>query len=85
MKRLKIHALFLLLVGAAWSAAIASDDLTASGNWTNAANWSLGHVPSTDDLLDYADYVFFGKKLPPEFGRMTYKEETKAFTWDVPK
>jgi hypothetical protein len=45
----------------------------------------VGHVPSTDDLLDYADYVFFGKKLPEEFGKSTYKGETKAFSWDVPK
>jgi hypothetical protein len=45
----------------------------------------VGHIPSTDDLLDYADHVFFGKKLPQDFGKLAYKEETKAFTWDVPK
>jgi len=42
-------------------------------------------VPSTEDLLAYADYVFFKKALPAEFGRMAYKEEKKAFTWDVPR
>ena len=45
----------------------------------------VGHVPSTEDVLAYADYVFSGKKLPPDFGRSTYKEGTKAFSWDVPK
>ncbi len=45
----------------------------------------VGHVPSTPDLLDYADSVFFGKKLPAEFGKLAYKEETKAFTWYAPK
>jgi endo-1,4-beta-xylanase len=45
----------------------------------------VGHVPSTEDLLAYADYVFYAKKLPPDFGKTAYKEETKAFSWDVPK
>jgi hypothetical protein len=45
----------------------------------------VGHTPSTEDLLDYADYVFFGKKLPPEFGKMAYKEDTTAFSWSLPK
>jgi endo-1,4-beta-xylanase len=45
----------------------------------------VGHVPSLDDLLDYADHVFHDKPLPKEFGKLAYKEETKGFTWDVPK
>jgi len=45
----------------------------------------VGHVPSAEDLLAYADYVFFSKALPPEFGKMGYQEETKAFTWGLPK
>lgn len=45
----------------------------------------VGHVPSTEDLLAYADHVFFKKALPAEFGKMAYKEENKAFTWDVPR
>jgi hypothetical protein len=45
----------------------------------------VGHVPSTEDLLAYADYVFFKKALPEEFGKLAYKEEAKAFTWDLPK
>src|SRR5205085_6047950 len=27
----------------------------------------VGHIPSTPDLLDYADHVFFGKKLADDF------------------
>jgi endo-1,4-beta-xylanase len=45
----------------------------------------VGHIPSTEDLLDFADHVFFKKALPAEFGKLPYKEETKGFTWDVPK
>jgi cephalosporin-C deacetylase-like acetyl esterase len=45
----------------------------------------VAHIPSTEDLLDYADHVFFGKKLPEDFGKLAYQEETKAFSWDLPK
>jgi endo-1,4-beta-xylanase len=45
----------------------------------------VGHIPSNEDLLDYADHVFAGKKLSREFGELPYKEETRGFTWDVPK
>src|SRR5262249_45979715 len=45
----------------------------------------VGHVPSLEDLLDYADHVFFNKTLPEEFGKLSYKEEKNGFTWDVPK
>lgn len=45
----------------------------------------VGHIPSTEDLLAYADHVFYNKKLPAEFSKTAYKEETKAFSWDVPK
>src|ERR1041384_4839505 len=46
----KIRALILASFAITSSVASASDDLTASGNWANAANWSLGHVPSADDV-----------------------------------
>lgn len=45
----------------------------------------VGHIPSTEDVLAYADHVFHNKKLPEEFGKLSYKEETKAFSWDLPK
>jgi endo-1,4-beta-xylanase len=45
----------------------------------------VGHVPSNEDLLAYADHVFFHKVLPEEFGKPAYPEETNGFTWDVPK
>jgi endo-1,4-beta-xylanase len=45
----------------------------------------VGHIPSNQDLLDFADHVFFKKPLPEGFGKLPYKEEKKAFKWDVPK
>jgi endo-1,4-beta-xylanase len=45
----------------------------------------VGHIPSSEDLLDYADHVFFKKALPEAFGKLEYKPDPKAFSWDVPK
>jgi endo-1,4-beta-xylanase len=45
----------------------------------------VGHIPSTEDLLDYADHVFRARPLPPEFGKPAYPDEVKTFGWDVPK
>ena len=45
----------------------------------------VGHIPSNDDLLEFADHIFFGKPLSNEFGKLAYAEEKNAFDWDVPK
>ena len=45
----------------------------------------VGHIPSNEDLLDFADHVFFAKPLPEEFGQLPYPRETGAFTWDLPR
>ncbi len=45
----------------------------------------VGHIPSNDDLLDFADHLFSGKPLPADFGKLAYPEETNAFDWDAPK
>jgi hypothetical protein len=45
----------------------------------------VGHIPSNDDLLDFADHVFFGKPLSEEFGKLPYPEEKNGFSWAVPK
>ena len=45
----------------------------------------VGHIPSNEDLLDYADHVFFGKPLTDDFGKLAYPEETRGFDWDVPR
>ncbi len=45
----------------------------------------VGHIPSNEDLLAYADHVFFQKALPEEFGKPAYPEEPNGFAWDVPK
>ena len=33
----------------------------------------VGHIPSNEDLLDYADHVFFNKPLSKEFGQVPYE------------
>ena len=43
-----------------------------------------GHVPNNEDLLDFADYIFFQKPLPEEFGKLSYPQDKSGFTWDVP-
>ena len=45
----------------------------------------VGHIPSADDLLDFADHAFNKKALPDAFGKLEYKTDVKAFSWDVPK
>lgn len=45
----------------------------------------VGHIPSIDDLLAYADHVFYGKTLSEEFGRLPYSDEPEGFGWDTPK
>ncbi|WP_435020125.1 alpha/beta hydrolase family protein [Tundrisphaera sp. TA3] len=44
-----------------------------------------GHIPSNEDLVDFADHLFRNKPLPPEFSQLAYPEETNAFDWDVPQ
>ena len=45
----------------------------------------VGHIPNNEDLLDFADYLFFQKPLSGEFGKLSYPEEKNGFTWDVQK
>jgi hypothetical protein len=45
----------------------------------------VGHIPSNEDLLDFADHVFFGKPLPDEFGKLAYPQDQNGFTWTAPK
>lgn len=44
----------------------------------------VGHIPSTADLLDYADRVFFQKPLSDEFNKLPYQEDKKTRTWKAP-
>jgi endo-1,4-beta-xylanase len=44
----------------------------------------VGHIPSNDDLLEFADHVFFNKPLSQDFGKLAYKDATEAFGWDSP-
>jgi endo-1,4-beta-xylanase len=45
----------------------------------------VGHIPSNEDLLEFADHVFFGKPLSDEFGKLAYPEEKDGIDWDAPK
>jgi hypothetical protein len=60
-------------------------DFLKAGDKISIRYRPVGHVPSSDDLLDFADHVFFDKPLPEGFGQLPYKEEKNGFTWDVPK
>lgn len=41
----------------------------------------VGHIPSSDDLIDFADHLFFGKPLPEEFGKMPYPPKESLMRW----
>jgi endo-1,4-beta-xylanase len=45
----------------------------------------VGHIPSTEDLLDFSDFAFSGKKLPAEFAKREYKDDLKTYSWEMPK
>ena len=45
----------------------------------------VGHVPSNEDLLEFADHVFFGKPLADAFGKLEYPEPATGIDWDAPK
>jgi hypothetical protein len=45
----------------------------------------VGHVASNEDLLEFADHVFFGKPLSDAFGKLPYPEEKDGFSWVTPK
>ncbi len=42
-------------------------------------------IPSNEDLVEFADYVFFNKPLSAEFGQFAYPEEPNGFRWTSPK
>lgn len=60
-------------------------DFLGAGDRISIRYRPVGHIPSNEDLLDFADHVFRGKPLPPEFGKLAYPEEPNGFDWDAPK
>ncbi len=44
----------------------------------------VGHIPSNEDLVEFADHVFFDKPLTAEFGQLAYPEEPNGFGWTAP-
>jgi hypothetical protein len=59
-------------------------DFLKAGDRISIRYRPVGHIPNNDDLLDYADHVFFGKPLPAEFGKLPYKDEKNGFRWEAP-
>jgi endo-1,4-beta-xylanase len=45
----------------------------------------VGHVPSNEDLIEFADHVFFDKPLSAEFRQLAYPEAQDGFSWRAPK
>ncbi len=44
----------------------------------------VGHIPSNEDLLEFADHVFFGKPLSDGFSQLAYAKEENAYSWSAP-
>lgn len=59
-------------------------DFLNAGDKINIRYRPVGHIPSNEDLLEYADHVFYGKPLSDEFGKLPYARTTDAFTWKQP-
>jgi hypothetical protein len=45
----------------------------------------IGHIPSNENLVEFAEHVFFGNPPSDEFGKLPFPEEKNGFTWSVPK
>jgi len=60
-------------------------DFLETGDQISIRFRPVGHVPNNEDLLDFADYIFFKKPLSEEFGKLPYPREKNDFTWDIPK
>ena len=44
----------------------------------------VGHIPSSEDLIEFGNHVFFDKPLSAEFGKLAYPREAEGFTWSAP-
>jgi endo-1,4-beta-xylanase len=44
----------------------------------------VGHIPNNDDVMDFANHIFFEKPLKEEFGKLAYPVEEMAYTWSAP-
>ena len=60
-------------------------DFLGAGDRISVRYRPVGHIPSNEDLLDFADHVFLQKPLSEEFGKLPYPEEKNGFTWAAPK
>ncbi|MBT3270334.1 hypothetical protein HN371_24540 [Candidatus Poribacteria bacterium] len=60
-------------------------DFLEAGDRISIRYRPVGHIPSSEDLMDFADHVFFGKPLSEEFGALPYPVEEDPVSWDVPR
>jgi endo-1,4-beta-xylanase len=44
----------------------------------------VGHIPSDEDVLDFADHVFFNRPLPEEFNKLPYPIHAEAMDQPAP-
>jgi sugar lactone lactonase YvrE len=59
-------------------------DFLGAGDKISIKFRPVGHIPSNEDLLEFADHVFFGKPLSDEFGKLAYAKEENAHSWSTP-
>jgi hypothetical protein len=60
-------------------------DFLGAGKRISIRTRPVGHIPSNEDLLEFADHVFFDKPLSKEFGELAYPEEANGFDWRAPR
>jgi endo-1,4-beta-xylanase len=60
-------------------------DFLGAGDKLSIRFRPVGHIPSNEDLLDFADHLFFDRPLPDEFGKLAYPVATDTFSWEGPK
>lgn len=60
-------------------------DFLEAGDQISIRYRPVRHVTNNEDLLDFADYIFFKMPLSGEFGKLPYPREKKSITWDILK
>ncbi|MEX2091648.1 MAG: hypothetical protein WD971_03175 [Pirellulales bacterium] len=45
----------------------------------------VGHILSIEDLIEFADNVFFDKPQSAEFGQLAYPVAQDGFSWHSPQ
>lgn len=59
-------------------------DFLGAGNRISMRFRAVGHTPSNEDLLEFADHIFFNKPLSEEFGKLAYEPDPAGWSWIAP-